>query len=302
MGSEDVRFTPRPEANGLFLEVVTIDVGWGDAHLLSLPHGDFVLIDCGSSRHIGDLAAFLDTRVGRGGRIIALVLTHPHEDHAGGALGDSDNPVDGVLEAYDVGSLLLPECTPEDFPLLASIVEDARDRGIPVYHLRTGDDDMDSPEALGWDPLVRVEVMHSGLPHVGAEENDMSLVLRISLGEIDFLMTGDAERAAEERILARAAGTAGLASEVLKLSHHGSSDAKSPAFLQAVSPRVALLSIDPAEVAWSLPHDQVLRDLEALMVDLVRTDDVLGDGSGTEGHASVLTDGSSFELRRIAAP
>jgi competence protein ComEC len=261
-----------------------------------------VLIDSGSARHIGDLTGLLDARIGRGGRILGFVLTHPHEDHAGGALGDADDPADGVLEAYDVGSLLLPEMVPEEFPFVASIVEEARARGIPVVHLEAGDDDLTCPQALGWDPLVRVEVKNSGLPHAGAEENDMSIVLRISLGEVDFLLTGDAERAAEERMLARAAGTADLACEVLKLAHHGSSDASSPAFLQAVSPRLALLSVDPAEVAWSLPHDGVLRDLEALKADLARTDDIPGDGSGTKGHASVLTDGSSFELRRITAP
>lgn len=297
--SEEIILPERPLGEGGYLELVTIDVGWGDAHLLALPGGEKVLVDCGSSYHLDELKVFLDSRIGPGGRILALVLTHPHGDHTGGALGDPDIAGDGVLEAYAIGRLLLPEVDPGDYEEFAGIVHEAGARAVPVLCLAAGDDEKTRPDALGWDPLVRVSVKNPDRSREPADENDLSVVLKVSFGLIDFLLTGDAGRVVEERLLARSRGTSDLACEVLKLAHHGSSDSNTPFFLEAVSPRLALLSIDPAEVAWSLPDAEVLGSLEELGVDIARTDDVLGDGSGVGGHVSVLTDGTFFELQRI---
>ncbi len=277
------------------LEITMIDVGWGDSHLLVLPGGLTVLVDCGSSRHLDDLVLYLDTHPGvakRGG-IDVVVLTHAHEDHTGGALGSPHLPADGILERYAPSLLLLPDVDTD--PAFGPITSYARDRDIGVHVLRTGDTDDSRQDALGWDSRIRVEVLNSGWPGDHAEVNNTSLVLRVSYGDMDILLTGDAEQEAELRMLSASVGSARLASEVLKLSHHGCEDASSPAFLLAVSPRVSLLSVDGSEVGWSLPDDRVLSLVEALCSDLFRTDVPAGKSAGS--NIGMLSDGRFFEVR-----
>jgi competence protein ComEC len=288
-------------AGGGLLEEVTICVGWGDAHLLSLPCGGLVLIDCGSRRHLEELRAFLDERVPaspRGG-LDALVLTHPHEDHVGGAIGDPLVSGDGVLERYPVERLLMPDIDPVDFTLVDSIVDAASAMEIPVSFLRMDGENGSQDDLLAWDPLVEVRLLHSGAVSGDDNPNNLSLVLKLTFGRIDMLFTGDAEREVERSLLRRFAGSAMLSCEILKLAHHGSHDANSPAFLSAVAPRVSLLSIDSGEVGWSLPSSDVLATLDDLLVDLFRTDMTGCAGADPKAHLSVLTDGEFFEIRRL---
>lgn len=300
--SEEIEFSnSTASADSRLLEVITVYVGWGDAHLLILPNKEAVLIDCGGQKHIADLQSFLDERILSNGssELRALVLTHPHEDHIGGAIGDPEVIGDGVLESFQVDALLLPEFDPVDFPLMEAIIRSAYASGTAVYYLQDGDDDIVRAQALAWDPGVRVRVLNSGSVYGSSNINNLSLVLKLSFHEIDFLFTGDAEKEVELKLLSRYSGSDMLASEVLKLSHHGSRDANSPIFLEAVSPRASILSIDSGEVGWNLPDEGVLASLEQLWVDLFRTDTRACDGSLMRSHISILTDGEYFEVHQL---
>ena len=74
----------------------------------------------------------------------------------------------------------------------------------------------------------------------GSSENDASCVLRIGAGAQRLLLTADIEQAAEAQLLRRADA---LRADILLVPHHGSLSSSSAAFLDAVRPQVALLSV-----------------------------------------------------------
>jgi hypothetical protein len=86
-------------------------------------------------------------------------------------------------------------------------------------------------------------------------KNNNSLVFSLSLGQVDFLLTGDMEREAEEWLVG-----SGLLEEheVLKLGHHGSRSSSSAAFLDVLQPLVALGGTG-RDNRYGFPHASVSR-------------------------------------------
>ena len=101
-----------------------IDVGQGDATLI-LTGDAAVLIDTGTGDSAGALAAYLKTYVGR---LDYLILTHPHDDHVGGA--------DEVLESIPVGRVLMPLVEHDGYT--ESLMKQAAELGIPVFDAKLG--------------------------------------------------------------------------------------------------------------------------------------------------------------------
>ena len=102
------------------------------------------------------------------------------------------------------------------------------------------------------------------------ESNNSSIVARLTYGEIDFLLTGDAGVGIEEYLVATY-GTA-LESEVLKLGHHGSDTSTSPVFLQTVSPLYAVVSAGAGN-RYGHPHQAVVERVVVVGSELVSTAD-----------------------------
>ncbi|GAB6877225.1 ComEC/Rec2 family competence protein [Thermaerobacter litoralis] len=100
-----------------------------------------------------------------------------------------------------------------------------------------------------------------------AGENDQSLVLRVACGGPRLLLVGDLERAGEEELLRRGVD---LRADVLKVAHHGSRGATTPAFLAAVAPRLAVVSVGPNP--YGLPHVETLARLRRAGIPVLRTD------------------------------
>ena len=302
--SAEYRFALAPGvAHPALLTWTMIDVGFGDAHLLTMPGtGERVLVDAGERRDWPNVDLYL-----RGAgvtRLDAVMATHIHEDHIGGMVGASGTTTDGVLGAWDVGTFLdSPDHSGSRVAydeLLATLTA----RGIPRAIVRPGETDHTNP-ALAWDPTVGVEVLHAGGGRAtgGESEDDWinndSVVLRVSYGDVDLMFGGDAEGPVQTRLLA--VHPLGLESEVLKVHHHGVADASEPAYLGAVNPRVGLIPITSYEsYSGTLPSAVVLDRLRQRLVDVFASDRAEPLGVSLAGDAginvTVVTDGTGYEV------
>lgn len=279
-----------------------VDVGFGDAHVLEMPEsGRRVLIDCGERRDEQNVERFLD---GRGiASLDVAMLTHAHEDHIGGFVGEAGLTDDGVLARTPVGRFLdtpdhaAPRYAYEELVALLSA------RGIPRATVASGETDATNP-ALAWDPAVRVHVLHAGGgASLGGETesdrlNNDSVVLRLTYGAVSFVLGGDAESPVQAALLAEGAT---LAASVLKVHHHGASDASEPAYLAAVGPRVGWIPISTDEsLSGTLPSGVVLDRLRSRRIDVYACDRAeplgLSVPAGRGLNLSVVTDGSSYEV------
>ena len=137
-----------------------------------------------------------------------------------------------VLARYDVRRVLTgpgvePGATYDAW--LAAV----RDEGVAIEITHQG-------AVLDLGDGVRLDVLGPGdVEAANLETNDSAAVIRISSGEVSFLLTGDIEAKAERALLADGVD---LRATVLKVAHHGSKTSSSRAFLDAVRPSIAVVS------------------------------------------------------------
>lgn len=246
------------------LEITAIDVGQGDSLLAINPDGRTMLIDAGgpvghnglsevvANFDIGEqvVAPYLWSRRLR--RLDILVLTHAHTDHMGG--------MPAILEDFRPRELWVG--IDSHSPLYAALVADASRLGIPVRHLHSGD-------RVSWGK-VDISVLSPAVTYRNqlAPRNDDSLVLQMNFGKASALLEGDAEKPSEEAMLA-----AGLVHPVtlLKVAHHGSRTSTTQPFLDAASPRDAVVSVG-LHNTFGHPRGEVIARLAACGTRLFRTD------------------------------
>ncbi len=254
------------------LHVTFLDVGQGDATLIVTPSGRQVLVDGGPdprlvTRGLGARLPFWDRSLD------VVALTHPHGDHVNGLLD--------VLDRYDVDLFLHRSA---DYPTAeyARWEQAVAERGgrSTVVEAQRG-----HRIALG-DGVV-LDVLHPGPVTIEGETNNNSLVLRLSYGEVVFLLTGDVETPIESMLLARGAS---LDATVLKVGHHGSATSTSAPFLEAVSPSLAVISVGE-DNRFGHPDDEALQRLHAVLPH----DRVLL--TAQHGDVAVTTDGRRLWLQ-----
>jgi competence protein ComEC len=250
-----------------------IDVGQGDAVALRTPAGRWLLFDAGRTWEHGDAgrASVIPYLRRRGGEVMAFVLSHPHADHVGGAASvlHALRPPQYLDGAYAGGS------EPYRASLLAAQAEHVR-----WSRVHPGD-------SLVLDG-VRVTFLapDSAWMQTLADPNAASVIAVASFGEVRFLLVGDAERG-EERWLLDHAGSGALRADVLKVGHHGSSTSSTAPFLDAVRPRIAVVSVGAGN-SYGHPSGSTLRALAAHGAVVLRTD--------AQGSIIVRTDGHDLEI------
>ena len=204
------------------LRVAVLDVGQGDAILVSSPGGGQILIDGGPDGAL--LADMLGSRMPFRDRTIELaVLTHPHADHLTGMIE--------ALRRFDVKMVLEPavEFEGADYVEWRRLV---REEGATVVGAQAG-------QVIDLGGGAYAEVFSPPPMEGPLQVNNASVGLRLVFGEVSFLLTGDMYAAAERAALGRGET---LDSDVLKVAHHGSRTSSSASFLRAVSPVAAVVS------------------------------------------------------------
>ncbi|MEP7216800.1 MAG: DNA internalization-related competence protein ComEC/Rec2 [Anaerolineaceae bacterium] len=219
-------------------EMTVLDVGQGDAILLTTPSGRRFLVDGGPSGI--ELARQLGAVLPHWSRgIEGVFVTHPQEDHIAG--------VPEILDRYHVK-------LQRDTGVAGAIASYAE------YRKRSGDrievHAGDSFDADG----VRFEVLWPPADYPTDDLNNTSIILRVTYGEIRFLLTGDSEGPAQRALMAMT----DVSAAVLKVPHHGSKTTD-PAFLAAVNPVVAVIPVG-ADNRFGHPSPETLDALAAVMV------------------------------------
>lgn len=238
------------------LRVTFLDVGQGDAAILESPSGKVLVLDTGGIMEDGDdqgrrvVVPFLKHEGIN--HIDALLLTHPHADHIGGAVT--------LLRQFPV-DLLMDNSQDSASPLVTNILEAAQARQVHYRPAQCGQT-LDLGDGVTARLLAPTAQDIQGLP------NDASIVLRVDYGRTAFLLTGDAE-AGEEAEIVRSGQP--LACDVLKAGHHGSHTSTTPEFLAAAHPRLAVISVGTHNL-YGHPSPDVVERLHDSGVRVFRTD------------------------------
>jgi competence protein ComEC len=257
------------------LKATFLDIGQGDSIFLQFPYGGNMLIDGGQGGRY-DMGRRVVAYLHRQGvrRIDIVVLSHPHDDHVGGLITVLRNlPVDLVLDSGQVH-------TSYSYEEFLKLIKEKR---IPYRIVKAGG------EIKGFKG-VKIFIL-SPLPYLfkgtGSDINNNSLVLKMTYGKASLLFTGDIERGAEKKLLRY--GPA-LQSTLIKVPHHGGRTSSTPAFLDLVNPRAAVISVGRRN-PFHHPAPETLRRYKERGVKIYRTD--------RRGAIIFTSNGRSFRIRTM---
>jgi beta-lactamase superfamily II metal-dependent hydrolase len=257
------------------LRVDFIDVGQGDAALVTSPTGKTVLIDGGPHEASAALVAFLRAR--HAGPLDLVVLTHRRADHLGG--------LPAVVSTLGA-RLYLDAPTPHPGKEREHLMQSLDVARVPVHDATPG-------RRIDLGGGAAITLLGPPEPPITGSRSDVnanSVVLRLDFGETRFLFMGDAESTTERRLLAERAD---VRARVLKVAHHGSSFSSTARFLAAVRPEIAVVSVG-AHNDYHHPAPGTLRRLEATGARVLRTD--------VDGTVTIESDGHALRVSVARAP
>ncbi|MED3877231.1 MBL fold metallo-hydrolase [Lysinibacillus capsici] len=260
--TEAVKTEKIPVTAGHEMQVHFIDVGQGDSILIESPSGKTMLIDGGVKGAGQQIVSYLK-ELGIN-KLDIVVATHPDADHIGGLIPVLDNMT--IEQFFDSGKVH----TSQTFEEMLTRIDE---KNIPYHVPKIGDD-------IEFDKDVNVKVLNAN--DQATDNNDASIVLKMTYGNVSFLLTGDAGVALEKEMLQY-----DVKATVLKAGHHGSNTSSSEEFIQAVKPEVTILSYGE-DNKYGHPHAEIVDRLQAIGSKIYATADL--------GTITVSTDGVNYTV------
>ena len=245
-----------------YLDITFIDVGQGDATLVECD-GKYMLVDGGMPEYSDTIYSILQKKDIH--YLDVIVATHDHADHVGG--------LSGALEYVNVGTVY-SSVDSSDNTSFQMFKEEVEAKGKEITVVKAGYSFM----------LGRATVDVLGPVNDSDEPNNMSLVLKISLGDASVLIMGDAERDEIQDILNFGAD---VSADVIRISHHGSGNGTTYPLLYEVNPTYAIISCGK-DNDYGHPMDSVLSKLQNAEITLFRTD--------LQGDISMYYDGETITI------
>jgi len=227
------------------LTVSFLDVGQGDSILITTPSGQHILVDGGPSpeqisHELGEELPFWERNID------LVVLTHAHDDHVTGLVE--------VLRRYHVGEVLEPCFSDTSLTYKEEWLGLIQEKGIKCTCAQAGQQ-IDLGHGAMMDVLSPPQELLEG---TDSDIDNNGVVLRLSMGEVSFLLTADVYADRERYLLGQGVG---FRTTVLKVAHHGSDTSTTSAFLAAVAPQVAVISAG-ADNPFGHPSTEVVARLE----------------------------------------
>ena len=259
------------------LTVHFIDVGQGDAALVTTPSGKALLFDAGGKRtgnfDIGERVTLPYLRHYGVRRLEAIFLTHAHEDHAQGC--------GAILQHLPVGAVYTAGEGREAYARSMGLGDN--DPVLGVFQTAM------AGQRFHLDGLT-VEVLHAPLQEAGKipHGNEASNVYRLRYGQASFLITGDLTSEGEAGMLEEATD---VQATVLKVAHHGSRTSTSADFLAAARPVYGVISAGK-DNSFGHPHADIVTRLQQQDVKILRTDH--------DGAIVFVTDGRHLRVSTFA--
>ena len=280
---------PQPDGR---LHADFLDVGQGDAALITFPDGETLLVDGGGkmshnkislkNEYEDESEIFEPDALSIGEAVVSrflwekgyskidyILATHADADHIQGL---SDVAKNFRVDAAFFGRTPLKNA---EFSVLSEILQK---RKIESVKLSRGD-------VLNFgDSRIEVLFPEADEDAEAASDNNHSLVLRVTYGERKFLLTGDIEKEAENELLQ---APEFLQSDVVKVAHHGSRTSSTPDFINASQVKIAVVSVGKRS-PFGHPHEEVIERWRDSAAKILTT--------GENGTISVLTDGKDLVI------
>lgn len=243
------------------LEVIFFDIGQGDAAFIETPQGHQILIDGGPSNKILEKLSknlpFWDRTLD------LIILSHPDADHLSG--------LNYVLQSYKVENILwngVKRDTKTFEYWLDNLDKEKQKQNANIIIAQKG-----QTIKLGRAKIYIFYPFENLQDKVFEKtSNDTSVVFKFLFGKNSFLFTGDINKKVEKGLIDhKNLLSSNLASQVLKVAHHGSKTSTSKEFLERVRPELAVISLAKNN-PFKHPHQQVLKNLQEFSVKILRTD------------------------------
>lgn len=235
------------------LTFAMLDVGQGDSIFIETEDGTQILIDAGKNKKVlselSKVIPFYDRSID------IIIMTNPDLDHIGGFLD--------ILKKYKVDKVFEPG-TYNDSNIYKEIQNIIKKKNVKHFFGKAG-------IKIDLGDLTYIDFLFPDRDVSEWENNDGSIVAKLTHGNNEFILMGDATINTEKLILEKYDKNF-LESDFIKIGHHGSRTSSSLEFLKAVNPKYSLISSGEGN-KYGHPHKEILNILNSLGIEILRTDE-----------------------------